>query len=129
MTGEYYRAKDRDNPDLLRVWTGTIPLQLTYTLPSGWFAFGRTSYLSQEVDSFDDEDSSEETRQDSRGVLIDLAAGFRLPKRRGVIALEIANLLDTDLKYQDESFRSSRNEVNPRFLPTRTFLATITLNF
>ena len=34
---------------------------------------------------------------DSHGLLVDLAAGYRLPKRRGVVALQVTNLLDQDL--------------------------------
>ena len=62
------------------------------------------------------------------GVLVDLAVGYRLPKRRGILALQVDNLLDRQLSFQDESFRTSR-ELNPRFVPSRTFLATLTLNF
>jgi outer membrane receptor protein involved in Fe transport len=100
-----------------------------YTLPSGWFAFGRTAFVAQEVEGFEDDDPNEETRRDSQGLLVDLAGGYRLPNRRGIIAVEVANLFDTRLSFQDESFRSSRDEANPRFLPSRTFLATVTLNF
>ena len=66
---------------------------------------------------------------DSNGLLVDLGLGYRLPKRRGVVALQVTNLLDQDLSFQDESFRTSRGQVNPRFIPSRMFLATLTLNF
>ncbi len=130
LIGEYYSAKKRDFPDVLRVQTLTVPLQLTYTTPAGWFATARPALVVQDVDGFDDD--GEDTDFDSHGVLIDLAAGYRLPKRRGIIALEVTNLLDRHLSFQDETFRTTAGElqaVNPRFIPSRMFLATITLNF
>jgi tetratricopeptide (TPR) repeat protein len=127
LIAERYSAKKRDNPDPLRVRTLAAPLQLTYTVPAGWFAAARSALVVQDVDGFGESD--EEIRLDSEGVLVDLAAGYRLPKRRGMIALEVANLLDRGLAFQDESFRTPRREVNARFVPSRTFLATVTLSF
>ena len=111
LIAERWSAKKRDNPHQLRVRTWTVPLQLTYTTPAGWFATARPAFVVQDVDAFGA--SAEEIRLDSEGVLVDLAAGYRLPKRRGIIALEVTNLLDQHLAFQDESFRTSREEVNP----------------
>ena len=127
LIGEHYSAKERDNPVVLDVRTVTAPLQLSYFSPLGWFATSRTALVAQDVDL--PEAAGQKRDLDSHGVLIDLAAGYRLPKRRGVIALELTNLLDRRLAFQDESFRTSRGEVNPRFLPSRAFLASVTLNF
>jgi outer membrane receptor protein involved in Fe transport len=128
VIGEYYSAKERDNPpdDVVDWWTLTTPLQLTYTIPAGWFATARTAVVVQDVDVSDD---GQKEDLDSHGVLVDLSAGYRLPKRRGVIALELANVLDEHLSFRDDSFRTARGQVNPRFVPSRTFLATVTLNF
>jgi outer membrane receptor protein involved in Fe transport len=90
--------------------------------------------VAQDIDEIDFDDDDAQRDFDSHGLLVDLAAGYRLPKRRGVIALEVTNLLDQHLSFQDESFRTgaldpTRDEVNPRFVPSRAFLATLTLNF
>jgi hypothetical protein len=130
LIAEHYSARERDNPpgDVLDWRTLTAPLQLTYTTPAGWFATARTAVVAQDVDLVGD-DSGQKTDLDSQGVLVDLAVGYRLPKRRGVIAVEVTNLLDRRLNFQDESFRTSREEVNPRFVPDRMFLAMLTLSF
>jgi len=47
----------------------------------------------------------------------------------GIIAFEVANLLDRHLSFQDESFRTSRGQLDPRFVPSRTFLVSATFNF
>ena len=78
LIGEHYSAKKRDNPAPLRVRTLTVPLQLTYTDPAGWFATARPALVVQDVDVPDGADRN--TDLDSQGVLVDLAAGYRLPK-------------------------------------------------
>jgi tetratricopeptide (TPR) repeat protein len=128
LIAEDYSARARDDPRVLGVRTLSAPLQLLYTFPTGWFVTAQTAVVVQDVD-LPGENAGQKTDLDSHGVLIDLAAGYRFPKRYGILALEIANLLDQHLSFQDESFRTSRGEVNPRFIPSRTFLATITLNF
>jgi len=126
LIGEDFSAHKRDNPFAQGVRTLTTPLRLTYAALAGWFATARTAFVAQDVDR---PDGSNTRNLDSNGVLVDLAAGYRLPKRRGVVALEVTNLLDQDLFFQDESFRTSRQNINPRFIPSRMFLATLTLNF
>ncbi len=126
LIGEDYSANKRDNPSFSRMRTLTVPLRLNYTMPAGWFATAQTSFVAQDVDQPSDGDN---TDLDSHGLLVDLAAGYRLPKRYGIIAVEATNLLDERLAFQDESFRTSRGQVDPRFIPSRAFFATVTLNF
>jgi hypothetical protein len=128
VIGEDFSAKGRDNPSVLGVRSLTVPLQLSYFSPVGWFASVQTALVAQDVD-LGSGNATQKTDLDSHGVLVDLAAGYRLPKRRGVIALELTNLLDRHLSFRDDSFRTGRAEVNPRFLPSRAFLASISLNF
>jgi hypothetical protein len=62
--------------------------------------------------------------------VIDAAAGFRFPQRRALISLEARNLFDQGFKLQDDSFRKFGDEpaISP-FIPERTILARLTLNF
>ncbi len=132
VIAERYSARQKDDPpDDVESWTTlTVPLRLSYTLPSGWFAIGQASFVAQDVDLVDDGPSGNKVDDsDDHGVLVDLTAGYRLPRRRGVIALEVTNLFDQHLSFRDEGFQTSREELNPRFLPSRAFLGTITLNF
>jgi tetratricopeptide (TPR) repeat protein len=127
-TRDTYRRKDRDTAegDPLRVDTVAVPLGVTWFHPFGWFVGGTATWLHQDVEYIDFEDN--QIRQDDSGTLVDVFAGLRLPKRRGVLAFEIANVLDQRLSYQDESLWTS-SQVNPRFIPSRTFLVSLTLNF
>ena len=62
--------------------------------------------------------------------LLDAAVGYRLPKRFGVVSLEVTNLLDKSFEYQDDSYREAQGQpsVGPYF-PQRQFLARLTLNW
>jgi outer membrane receptor protein involved in Fe transport len=126
VIGEDFSADKSDDPVPHKVRTLTTPLQLTYAAPAGWFTTGRVAFVAQDVDQPEDGQNRD---HNSHGVLVDLTAGYRLPKRLGIVALQVTNLLDQDLAFQDESFRTSRGRVNPRFVPSRMFLATLTLNF
>lgn len=61
-------------------------------------------------------------------VLFDAAIGYRLPQRRGIISLEGRNLSDEHFFYRNINFNLSE-AITPRFIPTRTFFARVTLNF
>ena len=58
-----------------------------------------------------------------------LAAGYRLPQRRGVISIEANNLLNTGFQFQDDSFRQFQDAatISP-FIPERTVLLRVFLN-
>jgi hypothetical protein len=57
--------------------------------------------------------------------------GYRLPKRLGIVSLEVRNLLDEDFSYQDLNFITSEPFASSDipFIPDRTILARITLSF
>jgi outer membrane receptor protein involved in Fe transport len=62
--------------------------------------------------------------------VVDAAIGYRLPKRLGMISLEIGNLFDEEFRFRDASFKTSdRFNVIQPFLPERTVLARVVLNF
>ena len=55
--------------------------------------------------------------------VIDTAFGYRLPKRYGLITLEVKNLFDEEFLFQDTDPKS------PLILPERLVLLRLTLNF
>ena len=110
----------------MRTDTNILGLSVAYFSPAGLFTRAITRALLHELDARD----SSRVRKVSTifGVLVDLVIGHRLPNDRGAIELHAANLLDQRLSYQDEGFRSN-TEVNPRFVPSRTLLAVVSLRF
>ena len=85
------------------------------------------SYVDQEV--VRDELSTLGQGKDSFFV-VDVAAGYRFPKRRGIASLSIVNLFVEEFKYQDDSYREWRGESSTGpYFPDRIIRASVTVNF
>ncbi|MDH3661248.1 MAG: TonB-dependent receptor, partial [Alphaproteobacteria bacterium] len=105
--------------------TFVLPLGIRYFHQSG-LRFGiDANWIRQDLEEFDNEPNAS---FDEEFVTIDAGLAYRLPKRRGIISLEIRNLLDERFGFQDDNFRSTR-EREPRFVPDRTYFARATFNF
>jgi hypothetical protein len=107
--------------------TSTVPLNIRYFDPSGFFAGAGATYVHQRVDY--DAEVNPLTPGSSNFVLLDATVGYRLPKRWGILALEGRNLTDKHFQYQDYSFMTASNNLNPQFLPERTVIGRFILNF
>ena len=71
--------------------TTTVPLNLRYFNPAGFFAGVGTTYVDQRVD-YDPEANPAMTSGSDHFFLLDATVGYRLPKRWGIVALEARNL-------------------------------------
>lgn len=109
-----------------RVETMSVPFTIRYFDPSGLFAHLGTTFVQQDVNPPGPAASAITGQEDF--LLVDMAVGYRLPKRYGLVRIEVRNLLDKEFLYQDDNFRNSE-ERNPRFVPDRTVLGVITLHF
>jgi outer membrane receptor protein involved in Fe transport len=107
--------------------TTTIPLSIRYFSPLGVFAeLGATFVQQQHIV----QQGSESNSRTEDFFVLDTTIGYRLPKRRGIISLEVKNLLNEDFLFQDLEVRTSDPFVFASdFIPDRTILARITLNF
>ncbi len=56
-------------------------------------------------------------------------SGIRLPKRFGILSLDVRNLFDTSFHYQDLNAQTAREAQTSPFLPTRMVFARLTLSF
>ncbi len=111
-----------------RLETTSVPLNLRYFNPTGFFAGVGTTYVDQRV-SYDPEANPAMTSGSDQFFLLDATVGYRLPKRWGIITLEARNLTNQQFQFQDYWFQTASNNADPRFLPERTWLARIILNF
>ena len=110
-----------------KVETFRVPLGINYFHPSGFFAGAMGSYVDQEVDR-----SKSSTQADGSDdfFLVDVAAGYRFPKRRGIASISVVNLFDKEFDYQDDSYREFRGESSTGpYFPDRIIRASVTLNF
>jgi tetratricopeptide (TPR) repeat protein len=114
------------NQDPIKVETYSVPVGLTYFHPSGFFAAANATFVDQNVDRLEEF----ENQGHDNFFVVDLGIGYRFPKRLGMASLQVQNLLDEGMDYQDDSFREFQEEpsVGPYF-PDRTILGRVTLNF
>ncbi len=109
------------------VETVSLPLSVSYFHPNGVFASVSGTFVDQEV--MRAEGSPFAAGQDDFFV-VDLAVGYRLPKRRGILSIGVKNLFDEEFMYQDNSFREfSEEAVSSPFVPSRLILARATISF
>ncbi len=117
---------NKDDISLPRqIQTLSAPLAINYFHPSGFFGKFTTTYVQQKLERLEAATLRSGT---SDFVLFDAAIGYRLPQRRGIISLEGRNLSDEHFFYRNINFNLSE-AITPRFIPTRTFFARVTLNF
>ena len=109
------------------VRTVSFPVTATYFHPRGLFGSVGVTYVDQKVERYPASTLPE--GEDSFSV-VDLALGYRLPKRRGIVSLTVHNLLDEEFKYQDNSYREFGDEpsVSP-YTPERLIMGRVMLSF
>ncbi len=110
-----------------KVRTYSLPLQLQYFYPNGFFTGFGTTFVEQKVDRSDVATYSEGKSDFS---VYDASIGYRFPKRRGIASLTVQNLTDRDFDYQDDSFREFQDDPSTGpYIPDRTVMARFTLSF
>jgi tetratricopeptide (TPR) repeat protein len=133
---QYERFERRDEfigPDLFyNIKTQRVPLGINFFHPSGFIAGLKATYVDQKG-KFRVLDSEEETPDDDQFWVVDASIGFRLPKRRGLVTIEVRNLFDESFKFQDTDTVSIEDmaalPLNPQISPECLILAKVTLNF
>ena len=132
----FERFERKDPPGLpapldipTEVDTASVPLAVRYFrtagLGAGFFAQLGATYVHQDVDL---PPASTFGRDQDDFVLVDAAVGYRLPRRMGLLSLEVRNLLDEEFLFQDVNIQRPEPS-NPRFIPGRAILGRITLSF
>lgn len=110
-----------------KVETISLPLGLRFFAPNGFFAGLGATYVHQEVERSSLSDLADGT---DNFVVADASLGYRLPKRLGIVSLEVRNLFDEGFRFQDDSYREFRDEpsVSP-FIPERQVRVRFALSF
>jgi tetratricopeptide (TPR) repeat protein len=122
---ELFEVDELSTPIPEEMETEIAPIQLSYFHPSGLFSRLAATYVSQDV--FDRTYLKTTLRDEF--VLVDMAMGYRLPKRYGLLSLEIRNLFDRDFNYQEVIDRSSQDVLAPLFLPDRSIVLQLAISF
>ncbi|NKB80977.1 MAG: tetratricopeptide repeat protein [Nitrospirales bacterium] len=111
---------------LPKVETFLLPVAAKFFHPSGFFATIGGTFVRQKVDLAP---ASPFTKDRESFFLVDTSVGFRLPKRTGIISLEVRNLFDESFFYEDLNFVTAGESVIGRFVPNRTIFGRLTLYF
>jgi len=109
------------------VETVSVPLNVSYFMPSGYYAGVGGTFVHQDVDR-----SATATQAEGNDdfFLVDFTVGYRFPKRLGSASLGVKNLFDKDFKYQDDSYREFRDKPSTGpYFPDRTVMGQLTLSF
>jgi len=134
LTAEYlfdrFQSDDALNVDFPQhVDSMIVPVTVRYFAPGGIFGSLRASYVRQEVDRQRPTPFEPPAPRGSNDfVVLDAAVGYRLPKRRGIVALEGLNLLNESFGFEDDNFRIAERR-SGRFIPERTVFLRLTLSF
>lgn len=98
------------------------PASVRWFHPSGVFAAAEAVFYDQDLVRRSDGSA------DTQGAVVNLAAGLRLPEQRGALSVEVRNLFDRDVEFQEPSYR--RSDVGIRQLSRGlTVTARATLSF
>ncbi|MDS4060569.1 MAG: TonB-dependent receptor, partial [Candidatus Contendobacter sp.] len=109
--------------------TLSLPLNVQYFDPSGFFAGLGIVYVNQKIQVLDPGSSTLSPTRNENFTLINIGLGYRLPKRWGVVALQVDNMFDKKFHYQDDNFQTGDGTSNPLFTPERTVFGRFVLNF
>ncbi len=112
-----------------RATTYSVPLGVRYYDPSGFFAGAGVTFVRQDLTRADNNTTGFGDGE-SNFTLVDAQIGYRLPKRFGIISLQVSNIFDEKFNYQDDSYRESQDSpsVGP-YIPQRQVLLFLTLNW
>lgn len=122
----YERLERSDNaagPELFTdIETFRVPLGISFFHPSGFIGRLKPTYIHQKGDFGEPFDGTVESGEDQFWV-VDASVGYRLPKRWGLITIEVKNLFDEEFQFQDT------DPANPLIIPERLVLFRFTLAF
>ena len=116
-------------PKPTRLRTLSLPVYVQYFAPSGFFAGIGATYVNQHVQFLDPQSLTIAPTQSEDFTLVDVGLGYRLPKRWGIVSLEVRNLFDKQFRFQDYAFQAGDQTTNPRFIPERTIFGRLVINF
>jgi predicted Zn-dependent protease len=114
------------NYGILHARTRRLPLEARYFSPTGLTAGLRASLYHQRGDFFEPTPPGQPILVNSgedRFWIVDASLGYRLPKRRGVLSLNVDNVLDKQFRFQDI------DPENPSITPERMAYFRFTLAF
>ncbi len=110
------------------VRTLLLPVGARYFHPSGFFAAAEAIWVDQSAALTGSLFEESPPEVDEAGVLMNAAVGYRLPRNRGLLSLEIDNLFDRSFSLQNSLVNSARPSTRP-LADELSVVARLTLSF
>lgn len=110
-------------PDILTTHLGEASVRFFH--PSGFLSHLEVQYVNQKVV---DAELFIPSSLQNQFVTVNAGLGYRLPKRYGVLRLDVRNLLDEHFNYQSLGDLTRGEDVSP-FIPERSVFAYFTVAF
>lgn len=119
--------------DVTRTRTVALPLALRYFDPSGVFAGLTVTPLWHEFRDDRLATTAGAREGDDHALMVDAGIGWRLPNRRGLLSIEVLNLLDQDFGFEERPLLGADGQLDnfgpPTFARERAIFARATLRF
>ena len=119
-----YERQEREGSQIKEVTTNRVPLSARFFHPSGLFATATGTWFDQSGEFFRIGQAPTVDTPESgsdRFWIFDASAGYRLPKRWGIVSVEGKNLFNQSFQYQDTDV------YHPIIQPGRTVYFKLTL--
>jgi tetratricopeptide (TPR) repeat protein len=124
-----FEGSRRENKSLAdlptKLETTIVPFGLRYFDPSGFFSSVTATYVKQKSGIVPATNLKE---NGSDFFLIDMTFGYRLPKKLGIINLQVKNIFDQNFNYYDTNIQTSE-ATKPLFIPDRAIIGQIIINY
>jgi Flp pilus assembly protein TadD len=130
LSAEYFLQKRTERPtdvtaNFHTLTTHTVPLSASYFFGNGIFARSSASFIHQIYEPVD----ADAAKRSDDFVLLDLALGYRLPKRLGIVSFTVKNVLDEKFSYYDTGSTNPDFPSAALLIPQRTYWAQLLINF
>ncbi|MEM8819667.1 MAG: TonB-dependent receptor [Pseudomonadota bacterium] len=99
-----------------------VKARLGWFHPEGFFASVSAGVVFHEFEGND------QTGSDTFPV-VGLSAGYRLPDQRGIVSVDIQNLTDSTVRFEDRPLQSSSNFAEPRFAREIAVIGRVVVGF
>ncbi|MGF1563446.1 MAG: TonB-dependent receptor domain-containing protein [Geminicoccaceae bacterium] len=104
--------------------TVNVPLRARYFARQRWFAGLSATFVHQDVER--SENQSADRSGSEHFWLFGAEAGYRLPRNRGALQLDINNIFGETFRYQDDNYRTTETR-SPRYIPETSAILRLTL--
>jgi Tfp pilus assembly protein PilF len=127
-----YKNDDKETVDVpVDLETSMVLMGIRHFRQNGLFLELRLDHIWQDIvsrEQIGQTTAGPKIKDDSSFFVFDASVGYRLPRRRGVVTLEINNIFDKQFNFISNNFRSTELK-GPRYIPSRSVFLRAAFHF